>query len=1203
MAGNTGTQTTPTYTKVTDNIQLDWKGKANVSTASLAAFKAVVESSIDKDGKFNQDTFNTKWAALNDYIKEYQTILKDSGYETSNADGTKAFQISENGQKRLKKLQADYWGLAGIAFNEDGTIKTGLEYLVDDASGYGKYTKANDGTYTGGDGIFGKATYAKALNYMTDTQKGQFEEFLKEKGLDKTISLIEQTGHDLNVGDSRKVDGDSTGKYYMLKVKGTDPETPGNTPPGEKPGGGGSGTDDEDPTNMTETHDGPEITIDRKPGKTRINKFRGIDLTPLEAMRTAMNAYNVTNGIMRANMSVHSPEQQGIRGYTAVKNGFTQQQVAGQQAADLRNQYQRQAHNVSDINQAIAIMSEAEQKARTGITDPAAAQSEAIYNQSLQNQEALNNKYDQYNLNVSSVNANTRYINQLQDANARVGALTANGSTWEGFDHKVSQNAALVKSALTEDYNGKIQTAATLKYSDIQKVASDLYSKEYVAANGDAIKEQAALDKYNKTMDAAKKNYYADIQDQMIYGHESYYMGTPSYMGGHDSSSESGSGFSSGVAFSDVPAKKKKTATKRLGGRLINKMQVGGFVGTYFPGIPTMPKPAAAAAMPSSVDVDDDDEKKKTGNLISDSVLKDIQSKALPTDYGEILSSMRSMQTAIANGLPGGASQIYSLSAKINRAFYNADRYDDASKQMLENKSLDEVALTNTGRMYAFNEEGDLTTISCQEFQDQIDDPKYQVVTNKQLLDYRASSGDPNMAFQDGIFSAVQNSVGEEVINKELMELVDKMGDSELTETDYTTLYQHFGEKISENLPTQAQAAALQQLKAVSQDSLVSVKSTMKNLDPELFKQHLEQSAAYMWKVLPDATKNSILARAAVQGQDISDPSAVIQSYIMSAIFHGKDTSMSQTAKIQKGAAGSGSSGTSGLVSISPTAALLEGSMGRGDVDINYGPQGKLMFKLPGNEMTDLSRADGKPVERGKAFKDSLLSQEGKTQMSNIFDTQHIYIGEKKVDYHTAERIVGANQAKYRKVWVPVTGSGDIDFEAFKQLSDVQQELQETNEYKNGDELSRATQFNSHCTNKQLPFRMDQSGQIKFLNGKVEPYFMTYGIMEDDDVAENNDLCWKAEGWWGDQETERYHDQLDAAGIDWSMWSRTNSLYQFPVFIKIDDSAAHTVMANDSRIYTQKQTVGDIALHQAASAAPTMQIYGSSAALYAEDDE
>lgn len=1195
MAETTDTQTTPQYTLVNDNIKLNWQGGANVSSASLAAFMAVAEASI-KNGKYDQDAFDTNWKKLSDYISEYQDILSKCGYETKNENGTKAIEFTPEGQTRLKNLQSRYWEFKGVAFDENGNIAKGLDYFVKGNSGYAAYTKNEDGTYSGGDGKFGKATYDKALNYMTESDVAKFNEFLKEKKLDGMLALQEQTTSNLHTGAERKVGDDITGKYYTLVQKNEVTTPPGKkqTPPGK----------DDDPRDMTETHDGnPEITIDRKPKKTRINKFRGIDLTPLEQMRTAMNAYNTTNGIMRANMSAHSPETQGMRGYTAVKNGFMQQQVAGQQAADLRNQYQRQASNVADIGQATAIMSEAEQKARTGIIDPVAAQSEAIYNQSLQNQEALINKYDQYNLNVSNANAETRYKNQLQDANARIGAMQANANTWEGFNHKVSQNAALVKNALTEEYNGKIQTAANLKYEDVRKVAADLYTTEYAAANGDPVKQKAALDKYTRTMDAAKKQYYADIQDQMIYGHESYYMGTPSYMGGYDSSSSSGSGFSSGVSFSDVPVKEKKTEAKRLGGRLINKMQVGGYVATYFPGIPTMPK-QASAAMPSSISTDDSDgEKKKTGGLISDSVLKDIQSKALPTDYGEIVSSLQALETATANGLPTGSSQVYALSAKINRAFYNAERYDDASKQMLENKSLDEVAITNTGRIYAFNEEGALTTISCQEFQDQMEDPKYQIVTNKQLLDYRASSGDPNMVFQDGIFSAVQNSVGVEVINTQLMELVSKMGDSELSETDYTTLYQHFGDKIAENLPTQAQAAALQQLKALSQDSLVSVKSTMKNLDPELFKQHLEQSAAYMWKVLPDATKNTILARAALQGQDISDPSAVIQSYITSAIFHGKDTSLSQTAKIEKGAGGSGSSGSSGLASISPTAALLEGSMGRTTVGINGGDKGQVLFTLPGNKIGDLSRADGNPVEGGKAFKVSLLSQEGKTQMSNIFDINHMYAGNQKIDYNTAQRIVGANLAKYEKVWVPVNGDGGINFDAFEQLSAIQEKLQESDEYKNGDDTSRAAMFNSYCFSNSLPFKMDGSGQIKFLNGKVEPYFMTYGIMEDDDIAENNPFCQKIEGWWGDSETERYHNELDAAGIDWSLWSRTNATYQFPVFIKIDEAAAHTVMANDARVYTQKQTVGDIALHQAASATPAMQIYGSASALYAEDDE
>ena len=68
---------------------------------------------------------------------------------------------------------------------------------------------------------------------------------------------------------------------------------------------------------------------------------------------------------------------------------------------------------------------------------------------------------------------------------------------------------------------------------------------------------------------------------------------------------------------------------------------------------------------------------------------------------------------------------------------------------------------------------------------DELEGSDYQPLTNSELLQQRAYS--PSQAFRNDILKVVSNGIGMEAINKQIQDVISKLGKSEFGTEGYTT--------------------------------------------------------------------------------------------------------------------------------------------------------------------------------------------------------------------------------------------------------------------------------------------------------------------------------------------------------------------------------------------------------------------------------
>ena len=167
-------------------------------------------------------------------------------------------------------------------------------------------------------------------------------------------------------------------------------------------------------------------------------------------------------------------------------------------------------------------------------------------------------------------------------------------------------------------------------------------------------------------------------------------------------------------------------------------------------------------------------------------MLKEID--GLPNDMQIVISNIQNMyqlQSLVPNSSTNKSLVNMYLGAlyKTKVAGYNKKEYDNAYQIVKNNKGLSEFAITDNGSLVVQNREtGQFSTINIQEY---LANPeafnssvsKYAVQTNSNLLYWRAHS--KNQAFNNGVFSIVENGIGLEKVAELVNSNLNNLGKSE----------------------------------------------------------------------------------------------------------------------------------------------------------------------------------------------------------------------------------------------------------------------------------------------------------------------------------------------------------------------------------------------------------------------------------------
>lgn len=172
---------------------------------------------------------------------------------------------------------------------------------------------------------------------------------------------------------------------------------------------------------------------------------------------------------------------------------------------------------------------------------------------------------------------------------------------------------------------------------------------------------------------------------------------------------------------------------------------------------------------------------------LTDKDLLDMMEKlnGLPSDIELLTNSLQNFyidqQFSPFPNTSNIASKYMQILSQLKVANFNKEQFDKALEIVTKNGGLNEFAINDRGQLFCINSEGDFKLMSI----DELEGSDYQPLTNSELLQQRAYS--PSQAFRNDILKVVSNGIGMEAINKQIQDVISKLGKSEFGTEGYTT--------------------------------------------------------------------------------------------------------------------------------------------------------------------------------------------------------------------------------------------------------------------------------------------------------------------------------------------------------------------------------------------------------------------------------
>ena len=312
---------------------------------------------------------------------------------------------------------------------------------------------------------------------------------------------------------------------------------------------------------------------------------------------------------------------------------------------------------------------------------------------------------------------------------------------------------------------------------------------------------------------------------------------------------------------------------------LKRKYQVGGIA--YTPYLP------AQAGSPQESTSNSGSSSKSSPEKITGTIKKEIvdllKENGIPSDVSTFLNTANkflSKSQALSNySIFGGDDDDYDLTDLIkiqqlvNDVKYNNNLKNEALKQVTKEAAGSEVALTDSGHIYAYNSDGNIVKLTPKEFKEKSND--YRAITNNELLYLREHEN--GLAFNTGILNDLNNTIGMSTITKQLRDIISAFGSDKVG--GYTTK----DAAINRGMQALMQAGPDGYYQFTNEEELRDVNRALR----------------YLYNSMSENAKNLLRAKTAVEGGDPSDPND-ISNLLLQALY--EHTSRETTVKFDKSA-------------------------------------------------------------------------------------------------------------------------------------------------------------------------------------------------------------------------------------------------------------------------------------------------------------
>lgn len=567
----------------------------------------------------------------------------------------------------------------------------------------------------------------------------------------------------------------------------------------------------------------------------------------------------------------------------------------------------------------------------------------------------------------------------------------------------------------------------------------------------------------------------------------------------------------------------------------------------------------ASSSKSSSKDSDGDNA------IIPKEILNKLAENGLSNDVDRFMQMAAQFEVETEQNLKFGLGvdkrKLYALRAEANRIVQLNKRMDKAEEQAVKNEAWDEVAVDQRGYFYVVDESGHMSKVHMSQY----DPSTQQALTVGELSERRRYS--PETTGDSGIITTIQNSIGLPKINEYIQDILSKVGKSETTTEAYQSLAQIIGSEIARK-PTQEELQAIQQMYAyadqVGLDALFKVGDTQSQ-------KNMQIAMEYIMRMLPENMRQQLQGRyIALYGGTYDKSMGYAAQLIQLAAAADNNVEMKHTidysAEMNKAAGtksgASSSSGDKPNKQLKSLEMFIDGSIGQTHLEIvnQEDPTASIEFK--GNAMPQL--VDFKEEKVGP----DLFSEVLKTGIGQLVDTEHIFFGNQKIDKSQLDQIVFEG-GQVMKIWVPTTGSGDIDFNQIAQVNKIIEDLQ------NNTSISIADK-NEILLDNNISGYFNQSGQFVG-TGNMEEYIVMSGIASGavgEAKASNNPYSKQVERKDKPakiREIENIyasHKEKGKGGnptweqVNWAPdWDLFTRLFEAPVFIKVSNQARQYVGA------------------------------------------
>ena len=471
----------------------------------------------------------------------------------------------------------------------------------------------------------------------------------------------------------------------------------------------------------------------------------------------------------------------------------------------------------------------------------------------------------------------------------------------------------------------------------------------------------------------------------------------------------------------------------------------------------------------------------KADNKIRDEIVKVLQESGINNDVDSFLQVANDFlvrSRSLSNtSLFGGSDDSYSISdltyvlSLANKVKQNKLQWDAAATNLKDQDNAHEVAVASNGYLYVRSEDG-FATVSPDEFANNRD--KYDALTNSQVLGLRQKL--PGLAFNTDILNDMAGSISLETIQKQLLDIIDKFG--ETTRSEYV---KRTGDNVSQSAWNGMRILIDQgpegYYKVTNKTDLVNVESALD----------------YLWKSLGADGQKRLRAEVVISG---GDPTKNRYDLIAQMLEH--HTSFTQDPSFDSAASNfdpdGDKMGNSGSSSSEVTDTLAEKyTSGSGAPPPRYeilmtSKSGVPMYAFT-QDLGPVLNADGKSAKGNANLEDVLTNGYGLTTV----DKRSITFGDQLIDWADANKIVYDASTNLKRVYLPATkvnGRITPDFEMYNKISELNESVKDQG--LNDDQIAKLVE----STYPNLTYNRN-TGLIEAKNTQL---FFTFGAIASTDT-------------------------------------------------------------------------------------------------------